>query len=78
MVKHIELTDDHMSGVASAELERCGWVISEKDGKIVYNRPGAFGSGNLCWQDAVKIQESIDRWGMIDRAKINAALGGSK
>jgi len=63
MVKHIELTDDDMSGVASLELEKAGWVASEVGGKLVFNRPGSFGCGNLCWQDAMQLQKMIDNWG---------------
>jgi len=61
-VKHIELTDDDMSGVAGLELEKRGWIGSEVDGKIVWNMPGSFGSRNLCWQDAMKLQQIIDKW----------------
>lgn len=63
MVKHIELTDDHMSGVASLELEKAGWIASEVDGKLVFNKPGSFGSRDLCWQDAMQIQRMINKWG---------------
>lgn len=62
-MKHHELKTEDFHPMMGGILEKAGWVSSEKDGEIVYNRPGSFGSRDLCVQDAYKIQQMVDKWG---------------